>query len=210
MRLKGITDLSLIEWKDQVSMVIFLHGCPLQCKYCQNFSEDHYDISIDSVMNKIKENKFIDSVVVSGGEPLYQFQSLVELLRRIKEIGLKTSIETSGFYPERLSWLIEQKYLDKVFLDIKIDECKSKSLKSFLVSSGKIDIETRITLFRTFPNIEKIRNFLGHINVLQQGCPENAHDAPSDEKLTKEELSTIAKKYGVKTIRTKEFGEQEI
>ncbi len=218
MKLKGIIEISTIEWTDHVSMVIFLHGCPLRCKGCQNFSDEYFDISINDVFTKIRENDFIDSVVVSGGEPLEQFLDLCEILRFSKKLGLKTAIETSGFYPRRLAYLIEDKYLDKVFLDIKGDSKCTNNPTSFINSlssltlSNKIDMEVRTTLFRTFPNIEKIVNAIKpyKLNVLQQGYPENAKDVPQDEKLTRVELLTIAKKYNIKTIRTTESGEENI
>lgn len=216
MKIKGIIDVSTNEWKDHVSMVIFFHGCPLKCNYCQNYSEEHFDISIDSVIDRIKFNApFIDSIVISGGEPLEQFEELIKILRFSKKIGLKTAIETSGILPLRLKYLIEDKFLDMVFLDIKGNSKITNHPTSFINSiaclhfSEKVNMEVRTTLFRTFPDIEQIVKIIKpyKINVLQQGCPENSKDIPECEKLTREEIITIAKKYDIKIIRTKVFGE---
>lgn len=57
-------------------------------------------------------------VTLSGGEPLLQWRFAREILRRCREEGIHTAIETCGHYP----WHhLEQclPYLDWIFLDLK-------------------------------------------------------------------------------------------
>ena len=58
-------------------------------------------------------------VTISGGEPLYQPEFLLELLKSMKEAGIDTCIETSMFAPRRVLEEIAP-YLDRFLVDIKI------------------------------------------------------------------------------------------
>lgn len=57
-------------------------------------------------------------VTFSGGEPFYQFEGLLKLLKLAKEKGLHTAVETTGNYPlERLKEA--QPYIDLFLYDVK-------------------------------------------------------------------------------------------
>lgn len=100
--------------------VVFCQGCPWRCPYCQNrdlqsFTGPSYSWEI--IFKKIEERKnFLDGVVFSGGEPLFQ-NFLLNSLKDIKKLGLKTALHTAGSLPERLKEVIP--FVDWVGLDIK-------------------------------------------------------------------------------------------
>lgn len=88
-----------------IRFVIFMQGCSLQCKYCQN--RDTWEInagnqySAEELLNKILKykNYFLASgggVTVSGGEPLLQYKFLIELFTLLKRENIHTAIDTSG------------------------------------------------------------------------------------------------------------------
>lgn len=88
-----------------IRFVIFMQGCSLQCKYCQN--RDTWEInagnqySAEELLNKILKykNYFLSSgggVTVSGGEPLLQYKFLIELFTLLKKENIHTAIDTSG------------------------------------------------------------------------------------------------------------------
>ena len=88
-----------------IRFVIFMQGCSLQCKYCQN--RDTWEInagnqySAEELLNKILKykNDFLASgggVTVSGGEPLLQYKFLIELFTLLKKENIHTAIDTSG------------------------------------------------------------------------------------------------------------------
>lgn len=88
-----------------IRFVIFMQGCSLQCKYCQN--RDTWEInagnqySAEELLNKILKykNYFLASgggVTVSGGEPLLQYKFLIELFTLLKKDNIHTAIDTSG------------------------------------------------------------------------------------------------------------------
>lgn len=89
-----------------VRFVIFMQGCCLKCKYCQN--RDTWDIhggeeySVDEILEKILryKNYFMPNggVTVSGGEPLLQSKFLIELFTKLKEHSIHTCIDTSGSF----------------------------------------------------------------------------------------------------------------
>ena len=83
----GTTLISSVEFHGNMSLVIFLAGCPLRCPYCHNgeILEDGDDIDIGEVYKVIDDSKdFIDAVDVSGGEPLSQLDDLISILRVAK------------------------------------------------------------------------------------------------------------------------------
>ena len=86
-----------------IRYVLFLQGCPLRCKYCQN--RDTWDThggtlyDVDEILETIlKYENYIKptgGVTVSGGEPLLQTNSLIVLFRELKKYGFHTAIDTS-------------------------------------------------------------------------------------------------------------------
>ena len=107
--------------------VLFLTGCPLRCQYCHNPDtwrlQNGSRTTVDEVMDEI--GKYADyliesgaGVTISGGEPLVQPQFLSNILRRCKEIGLHTALDTSGFLGRRLTDTMLAD-TDLVLLDIK-------------------------------------------------------------------------------------------
>ena len=75
------------------------------------------------MLEKIKEDEvfFRDDggVTFSGGEPLMQGQFLVEILKRCKEEGLHTAIETTMYASLDLIKKVLP-YLDLMYIDLKI------------------------------------------------------------------------------------------
>ena len=110
-----------------IRFVIFMQGCMLKCKYCQN--RDTWDLNggseytVSDVIEKISkyQNYFNQNggVTISGGEPLLQVDFLIELFKKLKKIGIHTAIDTSGCFNlnDKIKELIE--LTDLFLLDIK-------------------------------------------------------------------------------------------
>ena len=118
-----------------IRFVIFMQGCSLKCKYCQN--RDTWDINggteytVEDIYNKVMRYKnYITpngGVTISGGEPLLQAEFLVELFKKLKKENIHTCIDTSGTVAltETIKELID--LTDLFLLDIKCindDVCK--------------------------------------------------------------------------------------
>ena len=156
----GIVPLTTIDYPNHLAAVIFLQGCPWRCLYCHN---EHLQSPISStflpweeVMNLIKSREgFIDGVIFSGGEPLFQ-KGLVEAVKEVKAAGFEVGMHTAGVFPERLAQVVG--LLDWVGFDVKSlfseyqaitqvpgsGEAALESLK-ILIASG-VDFEARMTV----------------------------------------------------------------
>ena len=87
-----------------IRFVVFMQGCCLQCKYCQN--RDTWNLhggnlyTVNEVFERILRYKnYIlpnGGVTISGGEPLLQPKFLIKLFRKLKEYNINTCIDTSG------------------------------------------------------------------------------------------------------------------
>lgn len=127
-----------------IRFVVFMQGCSLRCKYCHNPDTwkmcDGKKVGIDDLMNKIKKCKpyIIRSnggITISGGEPTLQFEFVLELLKRCRNEGLHTALDTSGYFnPDKFREMLP--YIDLVLLDVKhIDDIKHQELTG--VSNSK-------------------------------------------------------------------------
>ena len=119
-----------------IRFIIFMQGCNLQCKFCQN--RDTWDVwggieySVPELLAKIERYKsyFVPSgggVTISGGEPLAQQDFLIELLTALKAGGIHTAIDTAGNFDitDKIKQIIN--LADLFLLDIKCindDICK--------------------------------------------------------------------------------------
>lgn len=117
-------------------------------------------------------------VTVSGGEPLYQPEFLLELLKSMKEAGVDTCIETSMFAPQKVLEDVAP-YLDRFLVDIKLlDEERHRKYTGvsnrqilsnfrYLAGLGK-PILVRIPLIpeitATEENLRGIRAFVDSVN----------------------------------------------
>lgn len=63
--------------------------------------------------------KYGGGVTLSGGEPLFQHEFAIEILKGLKERGITTTIETASHIPLRI-YQEAMKYVDYVFADLKI------------------------------------------------------------------------------------------
>ncbi|MFJ4648017.1 pyruvate formate-lyase-activating protein [Streptomyces bobili] len=107
--------------------VLFVSGCPLRCLYCANpdtwHMRDGREATVDEVMAEIEKYRaFITvaggGVTITGGEPLLQPTLTGAVLRRCKEAGLHTALDTSGLLGARATDELLAD-VDLVLLDIK-------------------------------------------------------------------------------------------
>lgn len=84
--------------------IIFFSGCPLRCKYCHNPDTwkmtDGKLYSVDELLNEAESCRGYwgpkGGITVSGGEPLFQIDFLIELFTEAKKRNINTCIDTSG------------------------------------------------------------------------------------------------------------------
>ena len=131
-----------------IRFVIFMQGCHLKCKYCQN--RDTWDINsgeqytVKQVVEKILryKNYIIASkggVTLSGGEPLLQPDFVIALFQELKKQNISTCIDTSGMFTisDKIRQIVD--LTDIFLLDIKcINDETCKWLTGF---SNKLELE---------------------------------------------------------------------
>lgn len=110
-----------------VRLVIFLQGCNLKCKYCQN--PDALDTHSGTLMPFQELLERADKmrtyfgksggVTVSGGEPLMQSKNLINFLKALQELGIHTNIDTNGTIRSPFALEIIREIADLIMFDIK-------------------------------------------------------------------------------------------
>ena len=223
MQIKGFVKTSFVDWDGKIVSTIFLPGCNFRCGFCYNTDlvynpEKFNTIEFDEIKNYLLENKkFIDGVCIGGGEPTIH-KDLPDLIKKIKELGFPVKLDTNGSNPDMIKYLIDNKLVDYVAMDIKapletyrdmtgvdIDIEKIKKTIDLIINSG-IEYEFRTTVLPDFhkeENIEAMTKSIKGSNkyVLQKFIltdsiikPEfRKIYSPTDEYMKK--LKQIAEKY---------------
>ncbi len=172
----GFQKNSFIDFPGKISAVIFFSGCNFKCPYCHNpelamgktVDAEHYDKNkiLDFLSNR---KKFLDGVVLSGGEPTLQ-KNLFSFCSNIKQMGFPVKLDTNGSRPDVIKKLIENNLIDYIAMDVKTDPfnyspiIQEKSDPEELIKSINIIInsdikhEFRTTCVKPFINMEIIEN----------------------------------------------------
>lgn len=217
MEILGFIENSLIDWDGKITSVIFLGGCNFNCPYCQNALIVKRDkllrrFKIKEILEYLRKNrKFIDGIVISGGEPLIN-SALPSLIKTLKDEGFLVKLDTNGYFFFLLLSLIKEKLLDYVAIDIKTSLEKyyqavgrkievsliKKSIE--LLKEGEVDYEFRTTLVPklvTEGDLFKIREIIEGAKrwVLQKYVNENAKSKRYQkiQPYTKEEVERFIK-----------------
>lgn len=177
MRIGGFLKLSLLDYPDNVSCIVFTQGCNYNCPFCHNSSLINIkdgNVSEEEIFEYLNKRKnIIDAVSISGGEPLIQ-EDIIDFIKKIKELGYKVKIDTNGSKPDVLKELIDNKLIDYVAMDIKNTLLKyektagvkaNNTIESIkLIENSNIDYEFRTTIVKELHNIDDIKNILSLIN----------------------------------------------
>lgn len=224
--------ISSLEYPEKISLVIFTGGCTLKCPYCHNpeIIDGGKSVAVAEILNKIQNSlDFIDGVVVTGGEPLIQYEDIKEIFKFCREKGLKTKLDTNGCFPKRLKKVID--LLDYVALDVKapfnkyekiigspIGEDVKKSMEACIKTH--VYLECRTTYVPYLLEIEDIIEIAKNIDADMYTLQQFRNKTVLDEKLygtpvpSRNELTEIAKiiKPHAKNvkIKTAEFGEEVV
>ncbi|MCD8163127.1 MAG: anaerobic ribonucleoside-triphosphate reductase activating protein [Synergistaceae bacterium] len=148
-RAGGYLPASFLDWEAHVAAVIFTCGCNFRCPWCHNgelVTAGVGELSVKKIIADIKRRaKFLDGVVVSGGEPTL-WPGLRPLLAELKELGLAVKLDTNGTDPEQLRVLIDEGLVEHVAMDIKapLDAASYARLAAVPVEIAKIRESVRI------------------------------------------------------------------
>ena len=231
----GGSVISSVEFHGNMSLVLFMSKCPLACRYCHNVEllEDNTEKSFEEIKQEIDSSAdFLDAIVISGGEPLVQTDAVIEILSYVRQIGLKTKLDTSGIYPDKLKEILDLDLLDYVSLDVKTTFSKYRKItganigfqvkKSMeLINQSGVHLEIRTTYVPTLHTKKDIMNLVDEIEAdvytIQQFRNKNVLD-PALEKVevpNPHDLADLAREIkpyfnGIVKVKSGEFGEQVI
>lgn len=82
-----------------VRNVIFFAGCKHRCPGCHNIDlwpeDSGVEKDIDEVVKEQVEQKdFIDGITISGGDPFFQYEALLEMCKKLKAEGFDIWVYT--------------------------------------------------------------------------------------------------------------------
>ena len=118
-----------------VRTVIWTQGCSHNCPFCQNPQTHNFegvcDFSVDEIKEEIKNLKNQDGITLSGGDPLYQIEPIVEISKYAKSLGLNVWCYTGFLYEDILKMGEKNpKYLELLqYLDVLVDGLFVNELK---------------------------------------------------------------------------------
>lgn len=166
MDIKGITNTTLNDYPGLVAATIFTGGCDFCCPYCYNRSlvvkpEKLPSLNEQEVLEFLAQRRVgLEGVCITGGEPLVQ-RDLMDFMKNLREMGYKIKLDTNGYDPTHLKYILEEELVDYVSMDIKnsqlnyartagcyhMDITRIKLSVDLIRDSG-IDYEFRTTVVR--------------------------------------------------------------
>jgi len=163
----GLQKTTLLDYPGEVACTVFFAGCNFRCPYCHNpelVKGKHPPdfLTEKQIIDFIKKRKnVLGGVCITGGEPLLS-TALPEIIKKIKDFGLKVKVDTNGSLPDRLM----KTEADYFAMDIKTSMKKyqllggtagktDKIMESIkYLMSGSIDYEFRTTAVPDLITIE--------------------------------------------------------
>ena len=122
-----------------IRTVIWFQGCSHDCPGCHNPSSHDFNggfsANVQDIAEEIAKLEFQDGITFSGGDPLFQPEALLALLKATHNNKLNTWVYT-GFTYEQLLKMAEEKPIYREALeniDILVDGRFVLALKSFEV-----------------------------------------------------------------------------
>lgn len=131
IRIAGLYNDSIVDGPG-IRFVIFTQGCLFACKNCHNKEtwnpSGGYNIDMDEIVAKWRSNPLIDGITLSGGDPLFQSEKSLYLLRKAKETNLNVVVYSGDIYEKLIvssdpftrdiinesDYLIDGPYVDKL------------------------------------------------------------------------------------------------
>ena len=170
---------------------------------------DSKEMSVDEVINEVLRDrvffKYGGGVTLSGGEPFVQWEFAIELLKRLKEEGIHTAVETAlNIDSEILKKVLP--YIDAVYADMKIFDSENhkkytgvsnekikKNIEYLLTGEQRENVVIRTPMIPEYTAIEDNIFEIGrYISTLY---PEVKYEILNYNPLAEGKYETLNKKY---------------
>jgi pyruvate formate lyase activating enzyme len=124
MKIGGLQKVSLIDYPERISAVLFMQSCNFRCSYCHNpelvdparYGELLSEAEILAFLERRRGK--LDAVTLSGGEPTLQ-RDLPAFAGRLRSMGFLVKVDTNGSCPDILERLIDAGAVDYLAMDVK-------------------------------------------------------------------------------------------
>jgi organic radical activating enzyme len=169
------------------TLFVRLAGCPFTCFYCDTLDalpmDSGTEYSINEACNlidaKLEKNTY--KVNFTGGEPLIQYESVLEMAKHVKSKNISTYLESSCYDSEKFSHLLpyidyikiefktpDSKFVDSIHYSKLIEnaiECLKASVKSKKFTYIKIVVSSKTQLEELKALVEKIFNKISKTDI---------------------------------------------
>lgn len=218
MIIRAVQKLSVVDYPGLLCATVFTPGCNFCCPFCHNGSlvlpSAEMNLEEQEVFDflQTRKNK-LDAVCLSGGEPLLQ-EGVCEFLKKVRELGFKTKLDTNGTKPQKLKEILEKGLADYVAMDIKNSPqmyASTVGVKAFnltpiyesieLIKNSGVDYEFRTTVTKTFHDENSLKEagemikgaFVWYLQTFRKS--ENLIDE-TVEGYSEEEMKDLSEKLG--------------
>ncbi|MDO5122479.1 MAG: anaerobic ribonucleoside-triphosphate reductase activating protein, partial [Erysipelotrichaceae bacterium] len=123
MKIHGLQKMTLLDFPGRVACTIFTGFCDMRCPFCHNY--ELVDGSAPAIMTSdelfsflSKRKGLLDGVAITGGEPCLN-EELPDLLRKIRDMGFQTKLDTNGNHPQMLKRILDEGLIDYAAMDVK-------------------------------------------------------------------------------------------
>lgn len=117
VRIAGIEPESIVDGEG-IRYAIFMQGCERHCKGCHNPTTHALNggkiVNTDEIIVEFKSNPLLSGITLTGGEPLLQLESAIELAKAAKDWGLSVWLYTGFKFDEVPKELLK-------FVDVVVD-----------------------------------------------------------------------------------------
>ena len=132
LRVAGIVKESVVDGPG-FRYVIFAQGCTHCCKGCHN-PDTHaldggYVVDSDSLVEDIRQSRYIDGVTFSGGEPFLQAAAFVHIAEKLKKSNIDIVCYTGFTFEELMASKDESRIKLLELVDTLIDGPYREELK---------------------------------------------------------------------------------
>ncbi len=207
MKIGGLQKLSLLDFADRLSAIVWTLGCDFRCPFCYNTEIVLKSIPYmpeDEVLDFLNKRKeFLEAVVITGGEPTLQ-PDLQQFLGIIKDMGYLVKIDSNGMRPGILTKLIDKGLVDYISMDIKAPQEKydqlagvsvpldriEKSIK--IIKASGVDYEFRTTLVPMFLNKSDVQYIAEWVGPARKFCIQQFENRPPHLDHSTEKLEPYA------------------
>lgn len=169
MKFSALQKTSLVDFPNRVASVLFTPGCNLRCPFCHNWrivlDPQPPFLTEETALRILEERKkYIDAIVVTGGEPTIH-REIPKFLKRLREKGFAVKLDTNGLNSRTLEECLP--YVDYIALDVKTSLEKYQRLGANdtdellrtveILKTDKVKYEFRTTVVPGLVEMEDVR-----------------------------------------------------